>query len=75
MSAFEDAAQVGAVRRLAKSFERTLESGLVEESHLQSDFLETRDAEALAILDGTDEVGRLQQRLVGAGIQPCRAAT
>ena len=72
-AASEDSAEVGAVGGLSKGFERPLKGGLVEESHLEAYLLQTGNAKALTVLNGTDEVSGLKQGLVGSGIEPCRA--
>ena len=59
-TAFEDATEVGTIGGLTEGFERMLEGDLIQEAHLQTDFLEAGDAETLSILDGADEVCRLQ---------------
>src|SRR5690606_35565374 len=38
------------------------------------DLLEARDLEPLPLLDRGDEVGRGEQRVVRAGVEPCEAA-
>ena len=43
-------------------------------AHAVGDLLEARDHQALALLDGLDEVRRLHQRLVRAGVEPRDAA-
>ena len=46
----------------------------VDESHPVGDLFQAGDLQPLALLDDLDEVGRLQERLVGAGVQPGHAA-
>ena len=45
-----------------------------DEAHALGDLLDARDLEPLPLLDGLDEVRRLQQRVVGAGVEPGDAA-
>src|SRR5215469_12353515 len=45
-----------------------------EPTEAEGDLLGAGDLEALPLLDRLDEVGRLEQRLVGSGIEPRDAA-
>ena len=46
----------------------------VDEAHPVGDLLQAGDLQALPPLDDLDEVGRLEQRLVRAGVEPGHAA-
>ena len=48
--------------------------GGVDPALLVGDFLDARDLQTLPVLDGLHEIGRLQQRIVRARVQPGRAA-
>ena len=47
---------------------------LGDEALAEGDFFDASDLEALAPLDGLDELRRLDQRIVGAGVEPGMAA-
>src|SRR5262245_36657529 len=49
--------------------------GAIEPALSQRDLLDAGDLEPLALLDRLDEVRRLEQRLVSAGVEPRDAAT
>jgi len=68
LPALKDFAEVGAVGGFPEGLESPLECGFVEEAHLETDLLEAGDPEALTVLDGTHEVGGLEQGLMGAGV-------
>jgi hypothetical protein len=46
----------------------------VQVTHLEADFLEAGDSEALAMLDDADELCGFKKRIMRAGIQPGRSA-
>ena len=50
------------------------EHGLVDPAVLPRDLLQAGDLETLPLLDGLDEVGRLEEGLGRAGVQPSGAA-
>ena len=66
--------QIHAVRIAAERGDETPQTGVVDEAHAPGDFLGTADLEPLPLLDGFDERGSLQQRLVRPGVQPGGAA-
>ncbi len=47
---------------------------LVDETLAEGDLFDAGDLEALPGFDGLNEVGRLNQRIVGAGIKPGKTA-
>lgn len=57
----KDGAEIVAVARFAKFFNRFFKAGLIEKAHLETDFLQAGDAQTLAVLDDADKFGRLEQ--------------
>src|SRR5881628_293422 len=70
----EDAEQVLAVGAFADGGGEGAELCLVDEALAEGDLLGAGDLEALAVLDGVDEVGGFEQGVVGAGVEPGEAA-
>ena len=61
---------VVAVRRLAERRSEGGERRDVDVAHPERDLLQARDANALAVLQHLDELRRLEQRVVRAGVEP-----
>src|SRR5438093_10567562 len=70
----EHAQQVLAVRVVAHRLGDALDGARADPAHAIGDLLEAGDHHALPRLDRLDEGGRLQQRLVRAGVEPGHAA-
>src|SRR6185369_4523368 len=70
----EHAQQVLAVRVVAHRLGDALDVGRADPAHAVGDLLETRHHQSLARLDRLDEGRGLQQRLMGAGVEPGHAA-
>src|SRR3954453_21044879 len=67
--------QVGAVRAVRIPIGQPEQLSLVDESLGVGDLLDARHFEALAQLEGLNELGCSQQRVVGAAVKPCDAAS
>src|SRR5882724_12049012 len=70
----ENFPQISAVGRLAQPRDVGLELGAIDPIPAIGDLLQAGDLEALAILDDMHELGGLEQRVVGAGVEPGGAA-
>ena len=66
--------QVIGVGRLSQGGDGGLELRCVHPAIAPGDFFQAGDFESLVVLDGADELGRFQERLVGAGVEPGVAA-
>src|SRR5690606_28810619 len=70
----QDAQQVAAIAVLLQRLSQFFQLRRVDISLAESDLLWTGDLQSLPMFDGRDELPRLHQRLVRAGIQPRHAA-
>lgn len=70
----EQTQQVLPIRVFLQRLGQLLQFGCVDVAFSIGDFFRTSHFQALAILDGGDELTCFQQRLVGAGIKPCYAS-
>src|SRR5690606_4616779 len=72
-AALDQSGEVLAVAARAQGFGQCQQLVVVDPAVLPGDLLRAADAQALALFDGFDEGGGLQQGAGGAGVQPGRA--
>src|SRR5581483_8387367 len=70
----QQVAQVLAIAALAQPRRQPFQLRRVDQAEAVGDLLGTGDLQALALLDGLHVLAGLEQRIVGAGIQPGVAA-
>src|SRR5262245_38399745 len=70
----EQLQEIAAVAGLPHASGRATDVVGADVAHAQRDLLEASHLQPLSLLDGLDEVRRLRQRLVGAGVGPGEAA-
>src|SRR5580700_483572 len=69
----EDATQVYTVSAIVEGGGEAFELRGVDVSGAIGDLFGTGDLQSLALLDGLDESGSFEQRVVRAGVEPCHA--
>ena len=75
LRSLHDAHQIFAVAALLQRLGELEQLLGVDEALAPGDLLDARDFQALPLLDDAHEHARIEQRIVGAGIEPRRAAS